>query len=325
VFKPEFRKQVAMRLLNINMKTNSTSVQDLTDRDWPHVMLASMKAVMNEDLIGSSWKKEGVVPFTRAPEKYLRAEEVEKEKRLDGAFSTHLLAPKVTVPTPFGAVPVMVPKETNRAREGLARALNGVQKTTVSVEDLEAFKVKLLQKLENQESIGSEDILQLHSLGEKAAKERDEIKTATENFIRSEAPKARASDLFSIPGGVNSTMGLARIQLAASNAEERASLVASRKKEKEEKQTAKAAKAEEELENELETAAQVKTEFLNKIRKQGPAAWNQLSHLSAKKLYLAKMKNRPDRNLRKSELIETLKDLYKDECNVGSLDEPDWT
>ena len=58
-----------MRLLNINMKTNSTSVQDLTDRDWPHVMLASMKAVMNEDLIKSSWKKEGMVPFSRAPEK----------------------------------------------------------------------------------------------------------------------------------------------------------------------------------------------------------------------------------------------------------------
>lgn len=172
---------------------------------------------------------------------------------LDGAFSTQLLAPKVTVPTLFGPVPVMVPKETNRARDGLARALNGVQKTTVSVEDLEAIKVKLLQKIENGENVTSEDILQLHSLGEKAAKERDEMKTATENFIRSEAPKARASDLFSIPGGVNSTTGLARMRLSASNSEARADLVASRKKEKEEKQTAKAAKVREELENELET------------------------------------------------------------------------
>jgi len=121
------------------------------------------------------------------------------------------------------------------------------------VEDLEAIKVKLLQKIENGENVASEDILQLHSLGEKAAKERDEIKTATENFIRSEAPKARASDLFSIPGGVNSTTGLARMRLAASNSDARADLVASRKKEKEEKQTAKAAKVREELENELET------------------------------------------------------------------------
>lgn len=110
---------------------------------------------------------------------------------LDGAFSTQLLAPKVTVPTLFGPVPVMVPKETNRARDGLARALNGVQKTTVSVEDLEAIKVKLLQKIGNGENVTSEDILQLHSLGEKAAKERDEMKTATENFIRSEAPSVR--------------------------------------------------------------------------------------------------------------------------------------
>ena len=152
MFKPEFRKQVAMRLLNINTKTNSTSVQDLTDRDWPHVMLAAMEAVMNKDLIRSSWEKEGVFPFTRAPEKHLRAEEVEKEKRLNGTFSAHLLAPKVTVPTPFGAVPVVVPKETNRAREGLARALNSVQETTVSVEDLESIKVKLLQKIENGET-----------------------------------------------------------------------------------------------------------------------------------------------------------------------------
>jgi len=311
-------------VLLINMKTNSTSVRDLTDLDWPHVMLAAMKAVLNEDLIKSSWKKEGVVPFTRAPEKHLRAEEAEKEKRLDGAFSTQLLAPKVTVPTLFGPVPVMVPKETNRARDGLARALNGVQKTTVSVEDLEDIKVKLLQKIENRENVTSEDILQLHSLGEKAAKERDEIKTATENFISSEAPKARASDLFSIPGGVNSATGLARMRLASSNVTERADLVASRKKEKEEKQTAKAAKLQEKLENELEKAARVKTDFLNTIRNQGEAAWDQLSLLAAKKLYLAKTNNRPDKMMSKSELVKTLKDLYKNECNVGSLEEPNW-
>ena len=69
------------------------------------------------------------------------------------------------------------------------------------------FKVKLLQKIENRESIDSEDIVQLYSLSVKVAKERDELKTATDNFIKRDTPKARASDLYNIPGGVNSTVG----------------------------------------------------------------------------------------------------------------------
>ena len=43
----------------------------------------------------------------------------------------------LTVATTFGPVPITIPKETNRARHGLAQALDGIQKTAISVEDFE--------------------------------------------------------------------------------------------------------------------------------------------------------------------------------------------
>ena len=37
------------------------------------------------------------------------------------------------------------------------------------------------------------------------------------------------------------------------------------------------------------------------------------------------MRYNPDRTIRKNELVATLKDLYKNECNLGSLYDPVWT
>ena len=50
-----------------------------------------------------------------------------------------------------------------------------------------------------------------------------------------------------------------------------------------------------------------------------------MSHFSAKKLYLFKTRKRTDGKIGKNELVATLKDLYKNECNLGSLDDPVWT
>ena len=35
-----------------------------------------------------------------------------------------------------------------------------------------------------------------------------------------------------------------------------------------------------------------------------------------------KARENPDRKIRKNELVTTLKELYKNECNLGSLDDP---
>lgn len=167
-----------------------------------------MKAVINERIIESSWKHEGVIPFTRAPEKKLRAEEEMKEQRLGKASNT-LSAPTVMVGTDSGPVPIVVPKVTKRAREDLAIAFDSVQKTDVFAENIEALKDKLLKKLQNKEKVLEEEINELGALGMKVAKERDDLMNATEQFIKDGAPIPRASDMWSIADGVNSTQGLA--------------------------------------------------------------------------------------------------------------------
>ena len=207
-FKPELRKQIATRLFEMNAKDTNAPVKDLTDRDWPPVLLAARKAVINEGIIERSWKHEGVIPFTRAPEKKLRAEEEMKEQRL-GKPSNTLSAPTVMVGTDSGPVPIVVPKVTIRAREDLAIAFDSVQKTDVFAENIEALKDKLLKKLQNKEKVLEEEINELGALGMKVAKERDDLMNATEQFIKDGAPIPRASDMWSIADGVNSTQGLA--------------------------------------------------------------------------------------------------------------------
>ena len=205
------------------------------------MLLAARKAVINEGIIESSWKHEGVIPFTRAPEKKLRAEEEMKEQRLGKASNT-LSAPTVMVGTDSGPVPIVAPKVTKRAREDFAIAFDSVQKTAVFAENIEALKDKLLKKLQNKEKVLEEDIIEFGALGVKVAKERDDLKNATEQFIKDGAPIPRASDLWAIADGVNSTQGLARMVLASANATAKDELAVDEKKEKEEKKAAKAEK-----------------------------------------------------------------------------------
>ena len=131
-----------------------------------------------------------------------------KEQRLGKASNT-LSAPTVMVSTDSGPVPIVVPKVTKRAREDLAIAFDSVQKTAVFAENIEALKDKLLKKLQNKEKVLEEEINELGALGMKVAKERDDLKNAFEQFIKDGAPIPRASDLYAIPDGVNSTQGLA--------------------------------------------------------------------------------------------------------------------
>ena len=65
----------------------------------------------------------------------------------------------------------------------------------------------------------------------------------------------------------------------------------------------------------------VNVQKLDKIRSEGLEAWDQVSHFSAKKLYLYKTGKRTDGKIGKNELVATVIDLYKNECNIGSLDD----
>ena len=164
-----------------------------------------------------------------------------KEQRLGKASNT-LSAPTVMVSTDSGPVPIVVPKVTKRAREDLAIAFDSVQKTDVFAENIDALKDKLLKKLQNKEKVLEEEINELGALGMKVAKERDDLMNATEQFIKDGAPIPRASDMWSIADGVNSTQGLARMVLASANATAKDELAVDEKKEKEEKKAAKAEK-----------------------------------------------------------------------------------
>ena len=55
---------------------------------------------------------------------------------------------------------------------------------------------------------------------------------------------------------------------------------------------------------------------------EGLGAWDEVSHFNAKKAYLLQARQNPDSTIRKKELVATLKELYKNKCNLGSLDYP---
>ena len=127
--------------------------------------------------------------------------------------------------------------------------------------------------------------------------------------------------MWSIPGGVNSTEGLARMKLGSANAASRDKLAVDEKKEKEEKKAAKAEKETKDFEEELKEADEVKLAFLKRIQNQGMDVWKQVSYFELKKLYIAKERKKPEQKIQQKDLIYTIKEAYKDEYNIGSLDE----
>jgi len=127
--------------------------------------------------------------------------------------------------------------------------------------------------------------------------------------------------MWSIPGGVNSTEGLARMKLGSANAASRDKLAVDEKKEKEEKKAAKAEKETKDFEEELKQADEVKLAFLKRIQNQGMDAWKRVSYFDLKNLYVAIERKKPEQKIQQKDLIYTIKEAYKDEYNIGSLDE----
>ena len=53
--------------------------------------------------------------------------------------------------------------------------------------------------------------------------------------------------------------------------------------------------------------------------------WKQVSYFELKKLYIAKERKKPEQKIQQKDLITMMKEAYKDDYNIGSLDEQIWT
>jgi hypothetical protein len=102
---------------------------------------------------------------------------------------------------------------------------------------------------------------------------------------------------------------------------EKQKLAVDKKKEKEEKKAAKAEKETKDFEEELKQADEVKLAFLKRIQNQGMDVWKQVSYFELKKLYIAKERKKPEQKIQQKDLITMMKEAYKDDYNIGSLDE----
>ena len=58
------------------------------------------------------------------------------------------------------------------------------------------------------------------------------------------------------------------------------------------------------------------------IRSEGLEVWDEVSHFNAKKSYLLKTGKGTGGKIRLPKLVATLKELYENEYNLGSLDDP---
>ena len=97
-----------------------------------------------------------------------------------GASDDQMVAPTVTVETESVEVPVVVPKQTNTARENLARAIDGVQDTNITASDFDGFR----QSIESGTSLSLEEQRTLLELALKATKKHDALNSAVVNFIK---------------------------------------------------------------------------------------------------------------------------------------------
>ena len=94
-----------------------------------------------------------------------------------------------------------------------------------------------------------------------------------------------------------------------------------KKKEKAEKKAAKAEKETKDFEEELKQADEVKLAFLKRIQNQGMDAWKRVSYFDLKNLYVAKKRKQPKKKMHQKDLITMMKEAYKDDYIIGSLDE----
>ena len=65
----------------------------------------------------------------------------------------------------------------------------------------------------------------------------------------------------------------------------------------------------------------VKFAFLKRIQNEGIDVWKQVSYFELKKLYIAKERKKPEQKIQQKDLITMMKEAYKDDYNIGSLDE----
>jgi len=314
--KPEFRVQIARKLTELNTKDLNAPSIDLADRDWPSIVAATLEKIATPDILERSWRRDGVIPFTRAPAKRLKEKE-ESQRRVLGEANTtteappSMLQPQITVQpgeTPF---PIEVPKRTDAARHGIAQAVSTVQESNVSRESLETAFLQLRNVLKEDFGVPGEALDEIETLAAKVIDERDGMANAVQKYVTDNAPMARTADLWNIKGGLTSAAALARLEQGNAVSKKREELAAQKKSEREKKQAAKAAQDSEELKN----ADAEKEDILKNIKRDGIEGWNILSYRSLLALYKSKFRKKPEKKIEMKVLRSMLKEEYKEELD----------
>jgi hypothetical protein len=324
--KPEFRVQIAKKLTELNSKDLEAPPIDVGDEEWPSIVAATLKKIVTPELIKRSWRRDGVIPFTRAPAKRLKERE-ESQSRVRGEATTtpsSLLQPQIIVQPGETSFPIAVPKRTDTARHGIAQAVSNVQKSNVSKESFESAFLLLKNTLQENFGVPEGTLDEVQTLAMKVIEERDGISNAVEKYVTDNAPMARTADLWNIEGGLTSPAALARLEQGNAVSKKKEELAAQKKSEREKKQAAKAAQDSEELKK----ADADKIDILNNIKRVGIEGWNNLSYHSCLVLYKSKFRKRPEKKIEMKVLRSMMKEAYKDELDqlilkVPSLSEAD--
>ena len=312
--KPGFRDEIAKKLTELNSKDFNALAIAITDNDWASITAAAFEKYVTPEVLERSWRRDGVIPFTRNPAKRLEEKE-KKERLLRGEATTttpsSLLQPQIIVKpgdTPF---PIAVPKRTDTARQGIAQAISNVQKSDVSKETFGSVLSHLEKTLTEKYGVPEGALDEIGTLATKVIEERDGMSNAVIDYVTEHAPIARTSDLWNIPGGLTSNAALARLRQGNEVSKKKEVLAAQKKSEREQKQAAKEAQVKEDLNK----ADADKEDILNEIKRNGIEKWDLLSYRSCLTLYKSKFRQKPGNKIALIPLRMMLKEAYKEDLD----------
>ena len=314
--KPGFRDEIAKKLTELNSKDFNAPAIAITDKDWASITAAAFEKYVTPEVLERSWRRDGVIPFTRNPAKRLEEKEESQRRALGEAITTteapsSLLQPQIIVQpgeTPF---PIAVPKRTDTARQGIAQAISDVQKSNVSKESLRSTFLQLRNTLKEDFGVLGEALDEIETLAVKVIDERDGMSNAVQKYVTDNAPMARTADLWNIPGGLTSNAALARLQQGNEVSKKKEVLAAQKKSEREQKQAAKEAQVKEDLNK----ADADKKDILNGIKRDGIEKWDSLSYRSCLALYKSKFRKKPEKKIEMKALRTMLKEAYKEDLD----------
>ena len=283
-----------------NQDRRARNCVGLTMADFPKYLGRVLGEVQQNDLNVKAWAKDGLIPFTRSVETEVReAEEAREVLRARGASTAPAGAAALdTQATPeephqrelrvlvTDGVPVAVPKETQKARKRLARAVN-----TVSLD------VANPAEFHEEAANANPDMTKLKAMYDRTVANFNELRAAVVKFVEGSAGIARASDLFDVPGGLTSDAAIGRIQLGTTRAD-----LSVRSRENVRNLNKK------KFEREFRAAQEVLAAESSKNLSE--EAFLKLSRPTLRSLYLALLQKRAGQELRKEDIANAIKSAF---------------